>query len=906
LTEETQQAWLRLWAKTNRDRNKHDLPESLYHPFICHMLDVSAVADLLWNECLHRGLRKRLESALPSEAFHQQITFLAGVHDLGKACPGFQKQLPGIASCSGLPFSENNLKRPHGIISTYSLIKELGPSPVSTLLAQIIGAHHGVFPRSAEIQQIGRDTLGNKWWDIARKELIQRLAKVLGVDLEKMAQSLDEIMDPAVVPLLAGFISVADWIGSNQEFFPCATGVENETPIDIAEYWKRAQVQARNALLRLGWMPAVKFAREAPFEQVFNGFTPNALQRVAIELASKQTSPFLMVIEAPMGLGKTEAALYAADMAMSRGFARGLYVAMPTQATGNAMYARVMNEYLKNRGHQGKLNLQLIHGDALLSVMADPKAGEIREFMPKDIGDRADMEAQSWFTAKKRPLLSPFGIGTIDQSLLSVLQTKHWFVRIFGLAGKVVIFDEVHAYDTYMNTILERLLQWLAEIDCTVILLSATLPATRRKALVKSYSGKYPDKQKAYPRITMATPRHFSASRKNIPPDCVGIPMGAQREVHLSFIQNNFSLLAANLDRRLNNGGCAVVICNTVNRAIEFYRFLSKGLANIECSLFHARTLKKWRREKEEEVLRKFGKGLRQFDGTYKNPDRPHRAILVATQVIEQSLDLDFDLMVSEIAPIDLLLQRSGRLHRHSRTRPQDLGEPVFMVVSDAETNGPPPESFGKSIEFVYDRYILLRTWFTIRQREQLQLPAEIERLVAAVYVDESPPCDVCWDAELCKAKEQMELDRSESEKAAAKILVCQPKHPSDLLEEFNFQLVDDEDPDVHKTIRAATRESDPSITVVMLPEDYNLKYDPEISEIRELLDNSAKINHRGLLRSIMVKSETPKEWARNAHLRNARLLRINGNGRVDLGEYKVTVNNKLGILIEKNGESDG
>ena len=186
-------------------------------------------------------------------------------------------------------------------------------------------------------------------------------------------------------------------------------------------------------------------------------------------------------------------------------------------------------------------------------------------------------------------------------------------------------------------------------------------------------------------------------------------------------------------------------------------------------------------------------------DGTYANPHRPTRAVLVATQVIEQSLDLDFDLMVSEIAPVDLLLQRCGRLHRHPRQRPAGLETPQFIVLCDAEADGPPPESFGKSIEFVYDRYILLRTWLALRQREKIEVPAEIEALVEAVYGEPAPGCADGWNAALEEAKERMEYDRSESEKAAGTLLVCRPKYPCDLIEEFNDQLADDEDPRVHK-----------------------------------------------------------------------------------------------------------
>lgn len=655
--------WPQLWAKTSPDRKNQSRAYCRYQPLLYHMLDVAGVAGLVWDHCLGPEFRKRLECSLGSDP-RTQIVFLAGAHDLGKASPGFQKKVPELSQKSGLQFSKNDLNRPHGFISAHILNEVLGSA--CAVLAQIAGGHHGVFPRSAELR-MGRDTLGDNGWNTARQKLIEELAQTVKFDLEQAAQSKSEITDPAVVPILAGFISVVDWIGSNQDFFPCAAECGTPLRISAAEYWTKAQDQARKALETLGWLPAVTFAAEARFDTVFSDFVPNALQSAAIELASKQNSPYLMIIEAPMGQGKTEAALYAADMAMCRGLARGMYIAMPTQATGNAMFKRVLGDYLKTRGHQGKLNLQLVHGDALLAQKAEVKEGEIPEFNPKAIAEDGDVEAQSWFTAKKRPLLAPFGVGTIDQSLLSVLQTKHWFVRLFGLAGKVVIFDEVHAYDAYMSTILERLLHWLAEVDCTVILLSATLPEARRQALAKAYSGRDDIEYKRYPRITLAGPRHYPNVQTDSTPVCAEIPMEELRAIDVSFAKTDLPNLTATLSQQLEHGGCAAVICNTVNRSIEVYQHLRDNLKDTECLLFHARTLRMWRREREEEVLRKFGKGEKQSDGTYANPRRPRRAVLVATQVIEQSLDLDFDLMISEIAPIDLLLQRCGRLHRHPR-----------------------------------------------------------------------------------------------------------------------------------------------------------------------------------------------------------------------------------------------
>lgn len=892
-------AWLRLWAKTAEDRTNQSTG-SRYHPLLYHMLDVAAVAGLVWNHCLSLAFRKTFEVSLGRDA-RTQVAFLAGAHDVGKASPGFQRKVPELAKDSGCPFSENDRNCPHGFVSAHVLKEVLS----SAVLGQIAGGHHGIFPRSADLQ-MGQDTLGGNCWKAARENVLREFAKAVKFDLEQLARSTSEITDPAFVPTLAGFISVVDWIGSNQNFFPCVAEYGAPLGIAAAEYWMRAQEQAREALETLGWLPPVRFASEAPFDMVFRSFVPNALQTAASELVSKQTSPYLMIVEAPMGQGKTEAALYAADAAMCRGFARGMYIAMPTQATSNAMFKRVLDDYLRQRGHKGKLNLQLVHGDALLAQTAGAKEGEIPEFRPNGIGDDGDVEAQSWFTAKKRPLLAPFGVGTIDQSLLSVLQTKHWFVRLFGLAGKVVIFDEVHAYDAYMSTILERLLQWLAEVDCTVILLSATLPEVKRKALARAYSGRHDIEYKRYPRITFGRPRHYPNGCTDCSSECVEIAMEEARAVEVSIAKTDVPTLAATLHQQLAHGGCAVVICNTVNRAVEVYKHLRVNLKDTECLLFHARTLQMWRREREEEVLRKFEKGKKQADGTYTNLERPRRAVLVATQVIEQSLDLDFDLMVSEIAPIDLLLQRLGRLQRHPRRRPSGLEAPQFIVLCDAEATGGPPESFGKNIEFVYDRYVLLRTWLALRQRGKIEVPADIEGLIETVYGEAAMDCGEEWNTPLIRAKENMDYDFNESAKAAGNLLVSRPKCAGDLIEDFNDQLADDDDPEAHKTIRAATREGDPSVTVVMLPRDAILTDDPGIPEVRRLLDHSAKLNHMGIFRPLLDQGESPREWAHSAHLRYTRLLRLDVKNRGRVGNYLLTVDEELGVVIEKDGENNG
>ncbi|MBN2054919.1 CRISPR-associated helicase Cas3' [bacterium] len=891
---------LTLWGKTNDYRRISDRKEARYHPLLFHMLDVAAVAGLVWDHCLSSPLIERIARSLGPCARYL-LVFLAGAHDIGKASPAFQYQRPDLARFLTLRFSKNDQKRPHGYISAKVLTESIGNESASCLLAQITGGHHGLFPRSIDLA-LSISTLGNQMWRDLRQDILVQLANIIGYQLDKEQAVIGDIQDPSMVPILAGLISIVDWIGSSQDFFPCEMKIGHPVSLKASEYWFLAQDRAREALHRLGWLPAVSFAREADFSHIFRGYNPNALQKATISLAKRQSEPYLMIIEAPMGQGKTEAALYAADLAMCRGLARGLYVALPTQATGNAMYERVRNEYLKTRGHRGKLNLQLVHGDALLALHASPREGELAEFAPSNIDEAGDVEAQTWFAARKRPLLAPFGVGTIDQSLLSVLQTRHWFVRMFGLAQKVLIFDEVHAYDAYMTTILERLLHWLSELDTTVILLSATLPEERRRALTSAYSGCADAAFGRYPRITVAPKRRYPCTIAEIPPMVINVPRENSRTINLERCTYGFAQLSVILNTRLRSGGCAAVICNTVNRSIEVYRHLRDHLIDTRCDLFHARTLKLWRTHKEKKIIQLYGKGIKDDGGDYVNESRPNRSVLVATQVIEQSLDLDFDIMFSETAPIDLLLQRMGRLHRHPRRRPQPFVTPVFFIMCDADITGPPPDSFGNNIEYIYHRYILLRTWLALRDREEVHLPGDIETLIEMVYTPSRQVPDAKWSEALAHSETAFKNSNMESIKSAARLLVGKPRSPLDLIEEFNDQLVDDDDPLVHGAIRAATREGGPSVSVVMIPADKELTEPPSTGEVRWLLDHSVTLNHRGLFNAIMKEGERPGAWHNNAHLRHSRLLRINDDNQARIGPYILTMDQNIGVEIKKVG----
>ena len=187
-----------------------------------------------------------------------------------------------------------------------------------------------------------------------------------------------------------------------------------------------------------------------------------------------------------MGMGKTEAALYAAYRMLEQGKAGGIYFALPTQLTSNKIHDRVnafLSRILLQDSPQAPL---LLHGKAWLKTFSEQEMGE----------DAAP--GKPWFQSGKRGLLAPFAVGTIDQALMAVIRVRHSAVRAFWLAGKVVIIDEIHSYDTYTGTIVDKLVTLLRDLHCTVIILSATLTQSRRAAFLGAHQPVRTD----YPLIT--------------------------------------------------------------------------------------------------------------------------------------------------------------------------------------------------------------------------------------------------------------------------------------------------------------------------------------------------------------------------------------------------------------------
>jgi len=930
---------LLIWGKTCRpDDDPHHFALR-YHPLLFHLLDVAHAALALWDGVLPDAFKKRIASALgcDPEAARWVVGFLAGVHDLGKATPGFQFQhttlddwLPERLTQLGLDEPLGCRNKPHNFVSAKELRLFLRDSTSfwqsdkwsDRVLAHITGAHHGTFPNSGDYASWNEAVRGDARWHGVRLALLHELrAALCPAEFAFPFVAWDESAIGAV-PQLAGFISVADWIGSSRLFEPVGNRDEAKTPA-LADYRRKSWDLAHKALRDFGWTATPSPRGVRPDFAAFWNFAPNALQEAVIAQTRNVKTPFFLLIEAPMGIGKTEAALWAIDAAQSTSddaqaasVNSGFYIALPTQATSNAMHERVEKFLRKRYRDERAVHLQLVHSHAKLSDNVKIVFQGLELIYDSDLTtEEARVVAASWFCGAKRPLLAPFGVGTIDQSLLAALQTRHWFVRLFGLAGKVVVFDEVHAYDTYMSHLLTTLIAWLREIGCSIILLSATLPTSKRHELTRAWGSEPPAAEAPYPRLTWSQGDQQTATSLAVAPRDL-----EHKKVAVCHLRPDE--LGQILREKLQGGGCVAVICNTVVEAQQMYERLRSEVGDVVpadgWTLFHARMPFGWRKRVEDSVVKRFGK---------QKAERPRCAVVVATQVIEQSLDLDFDWMASFMAPGDLLLQRMGRLHRHSKDennlpveRPALLQMPELAVLCDATGDEVP--SFGRS-EFVYEPYVLLRSWLVWRERREVQLPDDIEPLVQAVYDDNLQAPDVSWQNALTKAEQAAERKRSKAQETAGNVVMSVRsddgglQDPHTFVEAPTLNLYDEDDPTTHQTLRAATRDGDPSVMVVCLcrhngqlylfddagePDTahplLDLDAEPTPALTRKLVEHSLSLSHPALFTALCEK-EVPAGWKKSPVLRHSRPL-IFENNLVAVNGYRLRLDRELGLIIEK------
>lgn len=870
-----------IWAKTAKSGGTG------WHPLILHVLDVAASADaILARE--PETTRNRIADilGLEWEKARAWILLVVACHDLGKACPGFQckwENMTGMDSGRS-PKTDINHAFVSQIALTELLQKREWPEELAELVSDAVGCHHGERASPNKLNNLAGDrrAIGRDPWAQARRGLFEAL-----LDIFKPAKiPAKQTLSGPDFMLLSGLTSFADWIGSNEVWFPFGSPNDCE---DLHEWFRKRRARADQALDAIGWEIRTPLSPEPKsFEQVF-GFAPRPLQQAVAEALADIREPAILLVEAPMGEGKTEAALFA-HLELQRRFGhRGLYVALPTKATGNAMFKRTL-KFLRSQGNDRTLDLQLLHGAKLLndtfqnlhlSGIHDPATG-------------GEVRAGEWFTNKKRALLSEYGVGTADQALLTILPVRHNFVRLWGLANRVVVFDEIHAYDAYTGTLLVHLLRWLVALGSSVVLLSATLSPSIRRKLAAVVDADLPVQEAEYPRLSVFRPgaveqKHFEADPAR------------RRTLRLQAIPADLPNIRSGMEEHLAGGGMGLVLVNTVQRAQDLYRLFPEGEPleregervgkrlsdGTEVFLFHARFPAERRQKREDHALEAFG----------ESGSRTGREILIATQVAEQSLDLDFDLIATDLAPIDLVLQRAGRLWRHAR-KVRPVSEPILLVAGLA---GDAPPSFGKPLWWgaVYREDILLRTWSLLRdgQRQDLTLPDEIDVLVQAVY-EEQVDVPESLRERLEKALLAEEGEAIAHTGQAHQAIIGLPDDASWNQPE-RFVLYDEDEPGVHRTLMAQTRLGEDSVVAIPLwPEDgFHPEVTPDFALAKSWFLRAVSLSRKGVVKKLQVRG-VPEDWKKSSLLRNCFPLLLDAEGRW-AEDATVRLDDDLGLVYE-------
>ncbi|MDI5982159.1 CRISPR-associated helicase Cas3' [Amycolatopsis magusensis] len=726
-----------------------------YHPLVCHMIDTASTAQSLFTAFLGPQLQSELGDALSSlDDPAGWISVLCGLHDLGKYAPVFQALDHELASRMLGPWAQGDVDlvrrhpgvsrrvdTPHGLITAVhmkDLLVEWGASgDVALSLAVALGGHHGYFPPGQYLDHArrARNHHGGERWRAWRTGMVARVLELRGLPSPESLPWAEVRLSRGALVGLASLTSVSDWIASDEVNFPSPPA-----GFDLVDYARDAPLAAERAVERVGlarWRPPA----DTSFRALFGEHAEvHPVQQLAEDLVAGVEGPCVLVVEAPTGEGKTKLALQVGSCLVRRLGMGGLVLAMPTQATSNQVLG-VVTKFLADAGDDTVVNLVHSNAREVLETLAASDVG-------RDEGEQLDVAARAWFTRKKS-LLGSWGVCTVDQVLKGAIRSGHVFVRLAALANKVVVIDEVHAYDTYMSTLLDRLLMWLGCLGTPVVLLSATLPSQRRAQLIAAWQAGYLNvaiskvapapASTDYPRITIAsrsTPRPYGAGLSALNED---------NDIVLHRLSDDE--VVETLLREARAGRCVAVVHNLVRRARDTYEKLAQRIEALPEAqrprLFGLNgTLETGtRRRVEQDLLACFGP-----EGA-----RPS-AIVVGTQVLEQSLDLDFDYLITDMAPIDALIQRAGRLHRHHRTTTR--GQRVLAITGVGDTDAGPV--FPPYLHTVYSTLVLLRTWAKLRNRPLIKVQ-DVPGLIDAVYGGTGPrPAgwETAWDhAQVLRAR---------------------------------------------------------------------------------------------------------------------------------------------------------
>ncbi len=744
--------YMQFWGKARPTKDsEHD-----WHPLACHCLDVAAVA-LELQQRYKAGLH-RISAILDVDSTHlsRLNAFLVALHDIGKFSRSFQAKVPQhwpagiLGELRALPPDHAHWKISHHLLSgclrsDLQDLLQLQPFDRINPLLMAVAGHHGTPPGNES--DIDDTHLDEACLHAAREFLRDVHGLLMPVppppDLVENLLTREQAQK-AFSFWLAGLTVTADWLGSDSSIFAYAA-----PDLDLADYWQRIALPRAAQAVRKAGLTAPEPATRASLQSLFGIANARPMQQAAAEVALPD-GPMLAIVEDATGSGKTEAAMLLAWRMMKAGKGGGVYFALPTMATANAMYQRMRDSYRHLFAKGTRASLVLAHGRrelqaAWLASVALPT--HIKASLRGDDRETA-AECAEWIADDRRKaFLAHVGIGTIDQALLAVLPSKFQSLRLWGLADRILVIDEAHAYDAYVSQELERLLQFHAAHGGSAIVLSATLPAEKRAALQDAFcsglrmqphfaapSTQPATRDASYPLLSI-TSRKGTQQLGNITPAAHTV-----RRVQVERLPDPAAALEA-IAQASRAGAAVAFVRNAVDDAIEAVRQLRQR--GVQADLFHARYAMGDRQEIEQRCVSVFGK--------HGSVEERKGRVLVATQVIEQSLDLDFDLVVSDLAPIDLLIQRAGRLWRHMDLRParnRPVEGPRLLVVS------PDPDRVeddrwlfaqGQRGAYVYPNHALLwRTARVLFDKGGFAVPGDIRSMIEYVYAPvgeaECPP----------------------------------------------------------------------------------------------------------------------------------------------------------------------
>ncbi|GLR08692.1 CRISPR-associated helicase/endonuclease Cas3 [Mixta theicola] len=764
--------FLLYWGKTNKSSNNKNDP---YHLLPYHCLDVAACGYYLVKHNIFNINNMLHKCGIAEKDTANWIAWLFACHDIGKFARGFQKYAVFPDSPLAPPVSHIFAPERHDSLGFYlwdrlfkdwcsdsnQIISNVAREDrekfesALTIWLSISTGHHGIPPdtlkNSSPLAFDGDDI-------VAAKNYLETLSQLFPFTLpqEWQKKTAKKILRQQSW-FFAGIMTLADWIGSDETQFPLIAA-----PVTLQDYWPLACEKARRAIENIP--PLSAYSHYTSHQALFPFIkTLTPLQQRAATLDISASGPQLIIMEDVTGAGKTEAAMILTHRLLSAGKGKGLYVGLPTMATANAMYSRLAKAYRALFVDDARPSLILAHGGREMaasfqqSIWQPGEKNQAEDYARNE--SSAQAECHAWFAdSRKKALLAEVGVGTLDQLLMAVMPFRHQSLRLLGMLDKILLLDEVHAYDGYMVKLLEGLLRFHAAQGGSAIILSATLPAALREKLICAFNegAGYPttniSEEASYPWLSHLSSAGLSEQ-----------PLTTRSEVKRTVAVNWIHTCKDALDiiyQVVEFGGCVCWIRNTVDDALNVFRQLlnEAKIPEQDLLLFHSRFAFADRMAIEEKTLSWFGKDAPVSERRGK--------VLIATQVVEQSLDLDFDWMISDLAPIDLLIQRAGRLQRHIRnvqgkcktTLPDERHPPVLHILAPEWQPQAERDWLGQELRgtgAVYpDHACLWRTQALLKQAGEIRMPESARMLIDGVYGQEiTAPSDLLTISDIAFGK---------------------------------------------------------------------------------------------------------------------------------------------------------